>query len=310
MEGGKDVTSDHGGGVDEAVALWGGQRADWLDLSTGINPEPYDYQGLELQDWTALPDRRAFLDLEEAARQFWQIPAGVEIVATSGLSNVIAILPYVLMGRSYSLMNPLYNEYGRAFAAAGWPEGPDVRITVRPNNPDGRFDPPGDSPERIIDESFCDTMPEHSLIREATRPGTLVLKSFGKFWGLAGLRLGFAIGDPALVRRIRLMTGPWAVSGPALKIGARALRDTQWAEATRQRLTRDAARLDDLFTAKGAAFVGGTPLFRLYETNSARAWQDRLARAKVLTRVFPYSDTWLRVGLPPSHGWPRLEAAL
>jgi cobalamin biosynthesis protein CobC len=310
MEGGKGVSSDHGGGVDEAIRLWGGSRADWLDLSTGINPEPYPYQGLTRGDWTDLPDSRGFLDLEEAARQFWQIPAEAKIVATPGLSSVIAILPYVLMGRSYSLMEPVYNEYGRAFAAAGRPKGRDVRIIVRPNNPDGRLDDIGDAVETIIDESFCDTMPEASLIAQATTPGTLILKSFGKFWGLAGLRLGFAIGDPTLVERIRLMTGPWAVSGPALKIGARALTDIAWAQTTRQRLTQDAARLDQMFTAKGAKLVGGTPLFRLYDTDNAGSWQHQLAEAKILTRVFPYSDTWLRVGLPPAQGWQRLEAAL
>ena len=310
MEGGKGVSSDHGGGVDEAVGLWGGERTDWLDLSTGINPEPYPYQGLAHADWTDLPDKHAFLDLEEAARQFWQIPAQSKMVATPGLSSVIAILPYVLMGHSYSLIAPVYNEYGRAFDAAGWSKGPDVRIIIRPNNPDGRLDDIGKARETIIDESFCDTMPERSLIAQATKPGTVILKSFGKFWGLAGLRLGFAIGDAKLIDDIRRLNGPWAVSGPALKIGAQALRDTTWAETTRQRLTRDAARLDRLFTAKGAEVVGGTSLFRLYQTDDARAWQHRLGQARILTRVFPYSQTWLRVGLPPATGWTRLEAAL
>lgn len=106
------------------------------------------------------------------------------------------------------------------------------------------------------------------------------------------------------------MIGPWAVSGPALTIGAAALSDPEWAEETRARLAVDAARLDGLVTAKGARLVGGTPLFRLYDVDDARAWQRRLAEGRVWSRVFPYSERWLRLGLPPATGWDQVEAAL
>jgi cobalamin biosynthetic protein CobC len=185
-------------------------------------------------------------------------------------------------------------------------------VVVHPNNPDGRLWSARDLPLAVvvIDESFCDTCPDRSLIAEALRPGRVILKSFGKFWGLAGLRLGFAIGDPGLVAALANAPGPWPVSGPALAIGAAALADTAWADTTRSRLAEDARRLDTLMTGAGTVVEGGTTLFRLYRTDNASAWQDRLSRNRIWTRTFPYSDTWLRLGLPAPADWKRLEAAL
>ena len=139
-----------------------------------------------------------------------------------------------------------------------------------------------------------------------------MLKSFGKFWGLAGLRLGFAISrDGAEERRgLADLLGPWPVSGPALEIGARALEDVAWAEATCARLRVDTGRLDRIMEAAGARTIGGAQLFRLYEVDDARTWRDRLARGRVWSRIFPYSTTWLRLGLPAPDRWPQLEAAL
>jgi cobalamin biosynthetic protein CobC len=221
-----------------------------------------------------------------------------------------------------AIPGPTYNEHARAFRAAGWAvaeTGPCVaRVVVHPNNPDGRLWTPETAAEGleedgllVIDESFCDVMPEATLIGLATRPGTVVLKSFGKFWGLAGLRLGFAIGDPALVDRLAQWLGPWPVSGPALAVGAAALADRAWAEDARVRLAGDAQRLDALMLRAGATVAGGCDLFRLYDVGDAAGWQDRLGRARILGRVFPYSDRWLRLGLPGSAGdWARLADAL
>ncbi|MDA7475148.1 aminotransferase class I/II-fold pyridoxal phosphate-dependent enzyme, partial [Planktomarina temperata] len=131
-----------------------------------------------------------------------------------------------------------------------------------------------------------------------------------KFWGLAGLRLGFAIGDPELIDTLRQRLGPWPVSGIALKIGAAALGDTTWAEQTRARLTEDAERLDRLMRRQNARPMGACALFRTYEVADARQLQHHLAQHKIWTRVFPYSPTWIRLGLPPQAQWARLEAAL
>jgi cobalamin biosynthetic protein CobC len=183
---------------------------------------------------------------------------------------------------------------------------------VHPNNPDGRIwtVADADAPLTVIDESFCDVCPDASLIHLAEQPSVIVLKSFGKFWGLAGLRLGFAIGRPDLISKLNDLTGPWSVSGPALRIGERALRDTDWAKATRQQLAAATEQLDRIMTGKGAKLVGGTTLFRLYDVDDAAAWQAKLARAHIWSRIFPYSNTYLRLGLPPADGWRQLEAAL
>ncbi|MES2666348.1 MAG: threonine-phosphate decarboxylase CobD [Pseudomonadota bacterium] len=306
-------TPDHGGGIDAAAARFGAGRADWLDLSTGINPCPYPLPPLPADAWTALPDAAAFAALEAAARSFWQVPDAAAVLAAPGASALIARIPTLRPAGDVVISGPTYNEHARSFAAQGWrvTDRAEACVIVHPNNPDGRLHPAPDAAFRIIDESFCDITPAASHIAHSARPGTVILKSFGKFWGLAGARLGFAIGDPALIARLAATLGPWAVSGPAIAIGTAALKDRAWADATRTRLATDAARLDALMTRAGAGVAGGTPLFRLYEVADAAAWQTRLARHHIWTRVFPYSGTWLRLGLPgDAQGWTRLERAL
>jgi cobalamin biosynthetic protein CobC len=306
--------ADHGGGLDAAARLFGGVRADWLDLSTGINPCPYPIGALPKDAWTALPDSNAFAALELAARAFWQVPTGAAVLAAPGASALIARMPLLAAAGRVAIAAPTYNEHGRAFRSAGWQvvdaeSISEARVLVHPNNPDGRVWGAQDlAGLTIVDESFCDVMPEASLMRHAAQPGIIILKSFGKFWGLAGMRLGFAIGDPALIARLSQAIGPWAVSGPALAIGAQALRDVAWAQAERVRLACDAKRLDALIAAP---LVGGTTLFRLYDVGDALAFQTHLASVKIWSRVFPYSTRWVRLGLPGAEAdWSRLEAAL
>ena len=307
---------DHGGGVDAAVDRFGGARADWLDLSTGINPVPYPVTGLTAQDWTALPDYGAQAALIAAARAFWKVPDEAAILAAPGASALIARIPALAHPGRVQITAPTYNEHAAAFAAQGWQNvasGPaQARVLVHPNNPDGRIwqAADADAPLTVIDESFCDVMPGASLIDLTRQPGRILLKSFGKFWGLAGLRLGFAIARPGTLAPLRDALGPWPVSGPALRIGTTALQDTAWISATRARLSDDAQRLDRQIARRGGALVGGTSLFRLYAVDDAAAWQDRLARHQIWSRVFPYSQSFLRLGLPPAEGWSRLEAAL
>lgn len=312
---------DHGGGLDGAVACFGGARADWIDLSTGINPCPWPVSRVTLPDmaWTALPDRAAMVALEDAARTLWQVPEGMGVLAAPGASALIARIPGLAAAGRVHIPQPTYNEHAAAFAGHGWTVCADAegsaqaRVIVHPNNPDGRWygaDDLAGVPLVVVDESFCDVAPERSLLPHLPREGGIVLKSFGKFWGLAGLRLGFAIGDPALLARLAEGMGPWAVSGPALTIGAAALADRDWAEATRARLAADAVRLDAAMARAGAELKDGTDLFRLYRVDDAEAWQARLGEARIWSRIFPWSRTLIRLGLPAPEHWARVEGAL
>ena len=308
---------DHGGNLDAAIARFGGTRDGWIDLSTGINPIAYPLPNIPEEAWTALPDNAALERLKDAARRFWQVPKGAGILAVPGASAAIAHIPLLASPGQVHIPTPTYNEHAASFAEAGWqvmqePRGCRASVHVHPNNPDGNLWSAKDisGSLRIIDESFCDVSPDATLIREASVPGTLVLKSFGKFWGLAGVRLGFVIGDPELLARLSQMLGPWSVAGPAVAIGTAALEDQPWATQTRHRLLTDADHLDAIITGQGATIVGGTSLFRLYDVENAEDWQDRLARHHVWSRIFPYNPRWLRLGLPGLHGWDRLHAAL
>lgn len=305
---------DHGGRLDQARAKWGGAPEDWLDLSTGINPVPYEIGNIPADAWTRLPDSAAQNDLIDAARAFWQVPDHLEILAAPGASALIARLPGVMRGMSVDIPKPTYNEHAAAFDAEGWEidaADADLRVLVHPNNPDGRIWTAADLKGRptIVDESFCDVSPKSSLTG-SLETGSVILKSFGKFWGLAGLRLGFAIGHSEQIEGLREALGPWPVSGPALHVGAEALRDSAWADHTRERLAHDAGRMDGLTTSAGAEIVGGTTLFRLYEVDNAQSWHDKLAEQHIFSRIFPYSKTWIRLGLPAPDQWAQLERAL
>ena len=306
-----EATRDHGGNLDAAIARFGGKRSEWLDLSTGINPEPYPIPSLNADLWQALPDQNLSTAIEKAARAFWTIPDSAAVLAAPGASSLIARIPSFASG-TVCIPSPTYNEHAAAFDANGWKITEDAavaQVLVHPNNPDGKQWGPADITVglTIIDESFCDVLPEGSLVSHTARPGVLVLKSFGKFWGLAGLRLGFAIGDPKLIKQLETSLGPWPVSGPALCIGAQALSDMEWAQMTRARLQKDALRLDQKMATLGAELVGGTSLFRLYDVEDAAALQTRLAENKIWSRIFPYSRRWLRLGLPHPNRWSQLD---
>ena len=153
--------------------------------------------------------------------------------------------------------------------------------------------------------------PEASLAAEVSCGNVVVLRSFGKFFGLAGIRLGFAIAAPTLATRLRTALGPWAVSGPALAAGAKALADIAWRERARRRLEKAAKRLDTILNGSGLDIVGGTSLFRLARTAEADALFRHLGRAGILVRAFPQDPNWLRFGLPANRReWQRLKGAI
>lgn len=314
---------DHGGDIDRAAGRFGG--AAWIDLSTGINRRPWPAAALSPHALTALPTAADQAQLVAAASALYGAPPE-QILPLAGASAAIQLLPQVLAGRRAAVLSPTYNEHAASLRAAGWrvaePTGPealagaDLAVVVNPNNPDGR----SLTPQRIaalaatvghllVDESFADPRPELSVA--GRRPENVtVLRSFGKFWGLAGLRLGFAIGAPDLLARLAERAGPWSVGGPALEIGAAALADTHWHGETVTWLSEAALHLDQIVTPHWP-LVGGTHLFRLYEAPDAGAARDRLARAGIWSRIFPWHDRWIRLGIPGSREeFDRVERAL
>lgn len=317
---------DHGGNLDIARLRFGGSPEGWIDLSTGINRRPYPVGDLHPHHWTALPSRSELKALEEAARQAYATTAPV--LATAGAQAAIQMLPQLAPGGRAKILVPAYAEFGHVLRTSGWRVeevgecdalvGADLAIVVNPNNPDGQRHDPQELlaliprvGRLVIDESFADPLPELSLAPQAGRPGLLVLRSFGKFYGLAGLRLGFVLGCAADIAALAGMAGPWPVSGMAIAIGRRAFDDRDWARETRARLVRDAERLDHLAQAAGWTLAGGTPLFRLYDATDGLLAQERLGRVRIWSRAFRDRPTWLRLGLPGDETeWQRLAAAL
>ena len=317
---------DHGGNLDVARARFGGELADWIDLSTGINRRPHPVPRLPLHHWHALPSRAEIEALHQAAREAYRTTA--PLLATAGAQAAIQMLPGLAPPGRAKILEPTYGEFGHVLRKAGWAinavsdvdalAGADLAVLVNPNNPDGaRHDPQrllalaSRVGRLVIDESFADATPELSLAPQAGRAGLLILRSFGKFYGLAGLRLGFVLGGQADITALAQLAGPWPVSGVAIEIGRTALSDHSWASETRTRLVRDAARLDRLAQATGWELIGGTPLFRLFETGDGARAQERLARAQIWSRVFEDRPSWLRLGLPGEETeWQRLAATL
>jgi len=324
----------HGGDLTTAARRFGRAEGDWLDLSTGINPVPYPVTEMAPESWTRLPQAGALALLNQAAAEAYGAANADMVAAAPGTQALIQILPALLGARNVAILGPTYAEHAACWRAAGarletvdgLPAPDRTLVVVNPNNPNGRSTPPGtlrDWARRaapgghflIADEAFTDVRPDLSLVPEGLPENAVVLRSFGKFFGLAGLRLGFALAAPELARRIEATLGPWAVSGPAIEIGAKALADVAWAAAARARLAADAARLRTCLTehlsAGGGAVIGGTDLFLLLDHPAAPQLCQHLGRAGILVRAFDFDPRLLRFGLPGGPAaWERLERAL
>jgi cobalamin biosynthetic protein CobC len=321
--------ADHGGALDVARARFPEAPEPWIDLSTGINPWAYPVGPLPPDAWERLPEAGVLAALETSAARRYFCPAQAVTVAAPGTQAIIQLLPALLGGPDIRVLGGTYGEFARVFALAGANVrrcerledlgGADVAVVVNPNNPDGRLVAPEDLMELapkvgalVVDEAFIDALAAApSLIPLLPGQRTLVLRSFGKFYGLAGLRLGFAVTSPGLAMALRNRLGPWAVSGPAMDIGARALADEPWPLASRNRLTAAALRLDGVLVRTGFEIIGGTPLFRLARHSRAPRLFLALAEAGILTRPFAAEPDWLRFGLPGCEGaWDRLSKVL
>jgi len=321
------LSIDHGGDPAQAEARFGVPKEGWLDLSTGLNAVPFSPGPMPADILQRLPLKRDLEGVLAAARRAYKVPQAAALIASPGTQALIQIVPSLFKPSAVSIVPPTYGEHAPAWTAAGHQVVVDggaapFSVVVHPNNPDGRMQTVDAllataavlhtrGGALVVDEAFADVTPELSVSPHAGRNGLIVLRSFGKFYGLAGVRLGFAICTPDMAARLTAKLGPWAVSGPALWAGTQALKDDAWAAASRTRLKVDAARLDRLLQKAGMEIVGGTALFRLAAHEDALNIFETLARAGILTRAFSDHPTWLRFGLPgDAQGWARLEAAL
>lgn len=323
---------EHGGDVSAARALFPDAPEPFLDLSTGINPRPYPMPVLPPEIFTRLPDPAALARLTAVAATAYGAPSAAHVAAAPGTQILLPLVAALRSRGSAAVLAPTYGEHVRVAALAGHAvdevtefdrlADADLAIVTNPNNPDGRVVARNDLialADRlrgrdgllVIDEAFMEVGPSGASLAGMPRDNIVVLRSFGKFYGLAGVRLGFALSTPDVAARLRATLGPWAVSGPAIAVGAAALADTAWCDVTRGVLSEAARRLDAMLSAAGLEVVGGTSLFRLARTPAASALAYHLARHGILVRSFTRQPTWLRFGLPVDEpAWQCLHAAL
>ena len=314
----------HGGDLGAARLLFPGAPEPLVDLSTGINPHAYPMPPLAPETFRRLPEPAAVGRLCAIAAKAYGAPSAAHVVAAPGTQILLPCVAALVPPARAAVLGPTYSEHLRVARLVGHTatEVGDVRqiddailaIVVNPNNPDGRLlanDVLLAAADRlrlrggllVVDETFMDVGPsDASLGAEVARGNIVVLRSFGKFFGLAGVRLGFALAAPEIAARLNAWLGPWAVSGPAIAIGEVALADAAWAGTARALLEREAARLDQLLTAAGLDIVGGTSLFRLVRTPAASGLFHHLGRAGIVVRRFAEQPTWLRLGIPAGAG--------
>lgn len=333
-----DLLAHHGGRLSVARSLYPNAPQPWIDLSTGINPNPYPAPRASVQACARLPEPSELRALETAAACAFGVDDPVRIAASAGSEAALRLLPQVLpFATEATVVWPTYSSHADSWQRLGVPVSRidnieraspargAVLTLVNPNNPDGA------TTERerllaahdrmaahngflVVDEAFADVDPSCSVAAVAGSeryPRLAVLRSFGKFYGLAGIRLGFVIAAPEIIARIRAAFGDWPVSADAIAAGLAAYADTSWAESTRTRLRSAARKLDALLMRNDLSVVGGTSLFRLARSAIARARFDQLLQAGILVRPFNHDTTLLRFGLP--HGaaaWQRLRDAL
>lgn len=331
---------EHGGRLRAAAQRWGIPPEQWLDLSTGISPVPWPVPAIPAEVWQRLPEPED--GLEEIIRIWAGAPERACCVPVAGSQAAIMALPAVRarkhgFGR-VAVPMPGYREHGHAWRRAGfdvvvipeqatmqaelaWLDSVDVVVWIQPNNPTGKLMDPARLRfwherlrERdgwlVLDQAFIEGEPGFGLDPWAGAPGLIVLRSLGKFFGLAGLRAGAVLADPGLVREMSNELGPWTVSGPARYLMARALQDRAWQVEARASLRTARLRMDGLLRQYGMSSPTGTLLFRTVQHPRAAGIADQLACRGILVRRFD-APAALRFGLPPDEtGWQRLEGAL
>lgn len=319
---------EHGGNLAQAAAKYGIALEEWLDLSTGINPIAYPVPAILAQIWQRLP-----MDddgLVQAAQSYYGCP---HLLATAGSQAALQALPALRQPCIVAMLDPMYQEHALAWRR----HGHDVRIfsnlqdetllnkaevvlLCNPNNPTAASFKPAELLDLhrtlqqrggwlVVDEAFIDCTPELSIAQFTDLPGLFVLRSLGKFFGLAGLRVGFLLAQQAQLERVQQIIGPWPISGASRYIAKHALANQDWQRAARVKLKLDSQRLATLLEKYGLKPDHGTALFQLVYTPHFETLHQHMAAHGIWLRMFREIGA-LRFGLPPEHGWEKLEAAL
>ena len=327
-----DPRLEHGGDLTTARQLFPEAPQPFIDLSTGINPDSYPLPPLGQDVFARLPDPAAQWRLSAIAAQAYGAPSAAHVVCAPGSQILLPLVAALAPAGRAVILGPTYSEHAQAAAHAGHAvldarevdklRGADLAIVVNPNNPDGRIigkeellelcnelNPHGGL--LVVDEAFMDVgPPDASLAGETEHGNIVVLRSFGKFFGLPGLRLGFALAAPPLIAKLKRAIGPWGVSGPAIAIAERALADAAWIEATRVRLLRAAENFDRSVKSAGLEVAGGTSLFRLVRARDAHQIFQHLGANGIIVRPFREEPTWLRFAIPSESDWHRVDTVL
>ena len=318
---------EHGGNLRDAALRFG--RDDWLDLSTGINPIWYPAPAVPDNAWHRLPE--ADPELAHVAQAFYDAPL---MLPVAGTQAAIQALPRLRPPSRVTVAAPSYAEHAHHWGAHGHTltqtayaeleaavAVSDVIVICNPNNPTGAMVPAAQLLHwanqlaarggwLVVDEAFGDTAPQHSVAAHSGQPGLIVLRSIGKFFGLAGIRLGFVAAHADLLHQLADQLGPWTISGPAQHIARAALTDRPWQDATRARLLAEGDRLRALLAAHGID-SHGTALFQWWSAEQPEALWQHMAERGIWVRLFRQAARGIRLGLPPDQaGWLRLEQAL
>jgi len=321
---------EHGGRLQQAAQRYGIPRDRWLDLSTGINPVGWQGTAASPASWNRLPEEED--GLLEAAQAYY---GAANALPVSGSQAAIQALPRLRARSRVGVPVLGYNEHAHRWRQAGHDVAPlataefagalgglDVLVVSNPNNPTGERCAPSQLLEwhthlssrggwLVVDEAFIDTTPENSVARFAGGEGLIVLRSLGKFFGLAGARVGFVLSSPAIAQMLQEWLGPWTIAGPSRLVARAALEDQAWQESNRQRLRREGMRLVESLTHHGLKPTGGCDLFQWVVTPNAQAIHEALAEQGILTRYFGEPGPSLRFGLPATQAdWQRLDSAL
>ena len=324
---------DHGGSLARAEARFPQAPKPWIDLSTGINPHAYPFSPLPATAFSRLPEPAETAELAKLAARTYGVADPACIACGPGTQILLPLVMRLVEPGRVAVLSPTYAEHARAAALVGHEVSEtgatddlyeaDLAIIVNPNNPTGRVVPRDQLLDLarhlrakggllVVDEAFMEVGPQdESVAGDVGEGGLVVLRSFGKFFGLAGVRLGFVLAERRRAEWLNAQLGPWAVSGPTLHIAKQALADEAWKDTMRRQLAEEANRLDALLVSSGLDVVGGTSLFRYVRSAHAAALYQLLGEDGILVRPFRFADDVLRIGLPADDATlSRLDAAL